>query len=51
MNKNIANKKVLLIDDIYTTGSTAKKECIKKLQKGKPKKADVLVVLSKSKKG
>ncbi|MBP3464045.1 MAG: ComF family protein [Clostridia bacterium] len=45
----IKNKKILLIDDIYTTGSTTK-ECIKKLKEGRPKKIDVLVI-SKSKKG
>lgn len=48
-DNNIKNKKILLFDDIYTTGSTVK-ECLKELQKGQPKKADVLVI-SKSKKG
>lgn len=37
------NKRILLIDDIYTTGSTAN-ECAKILQHAKPKKIDVLVV-------
>lgn len=39
----IENKKVLLIDDIYTTGSTVK-ECCQTLAKGKPSKIGVLVV-------
>ena len=37
------NKRILLIDDIYTTGSTVN-ECAKILQQGKPKKVDVLVL-------
>lgn len=41
--KALLNKKVLLIDDIYTTGSTAN-ECCKVLQKAKPKKVGVLTV-------
>ena len=49
LDNDIKDKSILLFDDIYTTGSTVK-ECIKELQKGKPKKADVLVI-SKSKKG
>ena len=37
------NKQILLLDDIYTTGSTVN-ECAKILQQAKPKKIDVLVV-------
>lgn len=37
------NKRILLIDDIYTTGSTVN-ECSKILQQGMPKKIDVLVL-------
>lgn len=37
------NKQILLIDDIYTTGSTVN-ECVKILQQGEPKKVDVLVL-------
>ena len=37
------NKQILLIDDIYTTGSTVN-ECSKILQQAKPEKIDVLVV-------
>lgn len=37
------NKQILLIDDIYTTGSTVN-ECAKILQQGEPKKVDVLVL-------
>ena len=37
------NKKILLIDDIYTTGSTAN-ECCKILQEAKPKKIDVFTI-------
>lgn len=37
------NKQILLIDDIYTTGSTVN-ECAKILQQAKPEKIDVLVV-------
>ena len=40
----IFDKKVLLIDDIYTTGSTAN-ECCKVLQEAKPKKVGVLTIV------
>ena len=39
----ITNKKILLIDDIYTTGSTVN-ECSKILQQANPKKIGVLVL-------
>ena len=41
--EKLINKKILLIDDIYTTGSTAN-ECCKVLQKAKPKKIDVFTL-------
>ena len=41
--EKLINKKILLIDDIYTTGSTTN-ECCKILQEGKPKKIDVFTV-------
>ena len=41
--EKLINKKILLIDDIYTTGSTAN-ECCKILQKAKPEKIDVFTV-------
>ena len=39
----LENKKILLIDDIYTTGSTVN-ECCKVLKKANPKEIDVLVI-------
>lgn len=39
----IENKKILLIDDIYTTGSTVN-ECRKILIKGNPNKIGILVL-------
>lgn len=39
----LANKQILLIDDIYTTGSTVK-ECCKMLQQANPKKIGVLTI-------
>ena len=39
----IKEKKILLIDDIYTTGSTVN-ECSKMLKIGQPEKIDVLVL-------
>lgn len=39
----ITNKKVLLIDDIYTTGSTVN-ECSKILQQARPERIGVLVL-------
>lgn len=39
----IENKKILLIDDIYTTGSTVN-ECSKILQQGNPNKIGILVL-------
>lgn len=41
--KLIENKKILLIDDIYTTGSTVN-ECSKMLMQGRPNKIGVLVL-------
>ena len=41
--KILSNKRILLIDDIYTTGSTVN-ECAKVIYQAKPKKIDVLVV-------
>lgn len=41
--KLIENKKILLIDDIYTTGSTIN-ECSKTLTEGQPNKIGVLVL-------
>ena len=41
--EKLINKKILLIDDIYTTGSTAN-ECCKILQEAKPKKIDVFTI-------
>lgn len=40
---NIKNKKILLIDDIFTTGSTVN-ECSKILKQGQPQKIDVFVL-------
>ena len=42
-HKKITNKKILLIDDIYTTGSTAN-ECSKILEQANPKKIGVLTI-------
>ncbi|MCF0124651.1 MAG: ComF family protein [Clostridia bacterium] len=41
--KQLENKKILLVDDIYTTGSTAT-ECCKTLKKANPKKIDVFTI-------
>lgn len=41
--KRLENKKILLIDDIYTTGSTVN-ECCKTISQAKPKKIGVLTL-------
>lgn len=41
--KNIENKKILLIDDIFTTGSTVN-ECSRILKQGKPQNIGVFVL-------
>lgn len=46
-NDEIYDKKVLLLDDIYTTGSTIK-ACAKELKKGKPQIIDVLVIAKRN---
>mgnify|MGYP001073198274 CR=1 FL=1 len=43
----IYNKRILLLDDIYTTGSTVK-ACVKELKKGKPQTIDVLVIAKRN---
>lgn len=43
----IYNKKILLLDDIFTTGSTVK-ECIKTINKAKVKKIDALVIAKRN---
>ena len=42
-NVKIESKKILLIDDIYTTGSTVN-ECCRILKKANPKKIGVVVL-------
>lgn len=43
-NKDLLkDKKVLLVDDIYTTGTTVK-ECVAQLNKGKPKEINIFIV-------
>lgn len=39
----IKDKKVLLVDDIFTTGSTIK-ACLKLIREGKPKSIKILVI-------
>ena len=41
--KTLENKKILLIDDIYTTGSTVN-ECSKILKQANPKKIGILTI-------
>lgn len=47
LEKDIFQKRILLIDDIYTTGSTVK-ACIKELKKGKPKTIDIFVIAKRN---
>lgn len=42
-NKNIIGKRILLVDDIYTTGSTVN-ECSKILKMAKVERVDVLTL-------
>lgn len=46
--EKIRGKKVLIVDDVYTTGSTAK-ACLKQALKAKPKKI-IFLAMSKVKK-
>ena len=41
--KTLENKKIILIDDVFTTGSTVE-ECAKTLKKANPKRVDVLTI-------
>ena len=41
--ENLQNKRIILVDDIYTTGNTVN-ECCKILQKAQPKSISVIVI-------
>ena len=43
---NVENKKVLIIDDVYTTGSTMN-EAIKETQKGNPSKISAYILFKR----
>ena len=41
--ENLQNKRIILVDDIYTTGNTVN-ECCRILQKAQPKSISVIVI-------
>ena len=43
VKENLQNKRIILVDDIYTTGNTVN-ECCRILQKAQPKSISVIVI-------